>query len=166
MHETATKCPKYFELYERSWSKLVAQVPHLRDYENGSIQTTWMISYNRVEDADPTAAKFLQLWAYLDHGDIWYELFSRGSQGCQECVWLHNLAQSEISFKRVMRNLLAYSLIESHQDVESYSIHPVVHDWCTETISYGKVNLIMLASIIVGLAAPDHSEPEYWLSQQ
>ncbi len=65
-----------------------------------------------------------------------------------------------------MRNLLAYSLVESRQNVESYSIHSVVHDWCTETISYGKVDLIMLATIIVGFAVPGYSEPEYWLSQQ
>ncbi len=70
MRETATNCAKYLELYERSWCRLVEQVPHLRDYENGSIQTTWMISYKRVENTDPTAANFLQLWAYLNHKDI------------------------------------------------------------------------------------------------
>lgn len=62
-------------------------------------------------------------------------------------------------FQEIMRNLLAYSLVESRQNIESYSIHSVVHDWCTETISYGKVDLIMLASIVVGFAVPDHSEP-------
>ena len=34
-----------------------------------------------------------------------------------------------------MRALFAYSLIESHERIESYSIYPVVYDWCTEFIS-------------------------------
>ena len=84
MRESGTSCLKYLELYESSWVRQVAEVPQLRDYENGSIQTTWTISYRRVEYANPTAAKLLQLWTYLDHQDVWYEMFSRGSRGCQD----------------------------------------------------------------------------------
>ena len=65
-----------------------------------------------------------------------------------------------------MRALLAYSLIESHERTESYSIHPMVHDWCTESISRGQVDSISLAFIIVGSAVSSQSEPEYWLTQQ
>ncbi|KAL8701981.1 MAG: hypothetical protein Q9201_004627 [Fulgogasparrea decipioides] len=166
MRETKTSCSKYLDLYETSWSQLLAETPRLRDYENGSIQTTWMISYDRIRDSDPTAAKLLQLWAYLDRQDIWYELFSRGSAGYQECEWLQNLAQSEIKFKGVIGSLLAYSLIESNQHTESYSIHPVVHDWCAETISDDKGDLVATAMIIISMAVPDYSEPEYWLLQQ
>ena len=166
MMETGTSCPKYLELYASSWSRLVAEVPQLRDYENGSIHTTWMISYERVTHANPTAAKLLQLWSYLDHQDIWYELFHRGSQGCLECSWFQDLVQDEISFKKVIKTLLAYSLVQSRRDIESYSIHPVVHDWCTETISYGKADLLMLACTVIGFAVPRHTETEYWLSEQ
>jgi len=165
MRETKTGCSKYLDLYEASWSQLAAETPRLRDYENGSIQTTWTISYDRIRHGNRTAAKLLQIWAYLDHQDVWYELFCRGRDGCQEWDWLQELASSEIHFKRVMKSLLAYSLIESHQHTESYSIHPVVHDWCTETISCGKGDLMVAALIVVSTAAPDHSEAEYWLSQ-
>jgi tetratricopeptide (TPR) repeat protein len=166
MRETKTGCSKYLDLYETSWSQLAAETPCLRDYENRSIQTTWMISYDRVRQGNPIAGKLLQLWAYLDHQDVWYELFFRGRDGWRECSWLQELASSEIHFKRVMKSLLAFSLIESHQHTESYSIHPVVHDWCAETISYGKGDLMVAALTIVGTASPDHSEVEYWLLQQ
>lgn len=164
--ETKGSCLKYLDLYESPWSKLVAEVPRLRDYENGSIQTTWMISYERVKHANPTAAKLLQLWAYLDHQEIWYELFSRGRQGCPECLWLQDLARDEISFMRAVKMLLAYSLVESHESTGSYSIHPVVHEWCAETISYGGVESLTLAFLVVGFAVPVDSEREYWLLQQ
>jgi len=62
---------------------------------------TWTISYERMRQIDGTAATFLQLWAYLDHQDVWYELISRGSKSCRECKWLQEMAESEIHFKRV-----------------------------------------------------------------
>ncbi|KAI4122751.1 MAG: hypothetical protein LQ341_007273 [Variospora aurantia] len=166
MRETKTSCSKYLDLYEKSWTDLVAETPRLRDYENGSIQTTWMISYNRIRHSNPTAAKLLQLWAYLDRQDVWYELFLPGSAACRECEWLQKLTQSEIGFKGVMRSLLAYSLIEAQQDTESYSIHPVVHDWCAETIGDRNGDLITIALTIIGAAVPDHSEAAYWVFQQ
>ena len=120
-----------------------------------------------MRQGNRTAGKLLQLWGYLDHQDVWYELFLRGRDSCQEeCGWLQELAGSEIGFKRVMKSLLAYSLIESHRDRESYSIHPVVHDWCAKTISAGQGDLMMAALLTVGTAAPNHSEAEYWLLQQ
>ena len=91
MRETGTGCPKYLELYGTSWSELVEKVPHLRDYANGSIQTTWMISYERIRQDNPSAAKFLQLWAYLKHQGMSYELLSRGRHNFYEYSWLRDL---------------------------------------------------------------------------
>ncbi len=166
MRETGTSCQKYLRLYNTSWSELQADIPRLRDYLNGSIQTTWSISYECVKQIDPTAAKLLQLWAYLDNQDLWFELLKRGSRGFKDPVWLQDLVRSEIGFGRTIKKLLAYSLVESHQDTESYSIHPVVHDWCVETISRGKLELMMLTTTTVGFAAPGETEPGYWLMQQ
>ena len=154
IHKTKTNCSTYLELYEASWNQLVAETPRLEDYGNGSIQTTWMISYERVQQVNLTAGKLLQLWGYLDNRDVWYELFRRGEDDClKDYGWLRELAGSKIGFKRVMQSLLDYSLIESQGDMENYSMHPVVHDWCTETISSGQVDIMLSALIIVGSAA-------------
>lgn len=126
-----------------------------------------MISYERLCQQNLTAGKLLQLWAYLDHQDVWYELFHRGCDSCsEEFGWLQALAGSEIDFKRIMKNLLANSLIESYRDRESYSMHPVVHDWCVETISRGQHDLMVATLMIVGAAAPGDLEAEYWLLEQ
>ena len=124
-------------LCEKSWSGLAAEVPQLRDYANGSIQTMWTISYNYVKQINRSVAQLLQLWAFLDQQEVWYELFSCGSRGCTECGWLQELVQSELGFNRAIRTLLACSLIEPYRDLlpaeghlssEGYSMHPVVHD--------------------------------------
>ena len=166
MRETGISCQKYLWLYNTSGSELQADTPRLRDYSNGSIQTTWRISYECVKQIDPTSAKLLQLWAYLDNQDLWFELLKRGSRGSKDPVWLQDLVRSEIGFGRIIKKLLAYSLVESNQDTESYSIHPVVHDWCRESISRGKFELMILATMTVGFAGPGKTEPEYWLMQQ
>ena len=166
IRETGTSCQMYLRLYNTIWSELQADVPRLREYPNGSVQTTWSISYEHVKQSNPTAAKLLQLWAYLDHQDLWFGLLKRGSRGSKDPIWFQGVVRSEIDFKRVVKMLLAYSLVESHRDTESYSIHPVVHDWCVESISRGKHNLIMLALTVVGFAVPESTEPEYWVMQQ
>ena len=147
-------------------AKTGGEMPQLRDYENGSIQTTCTVFYRRVEYANPTATKLLQLWAYLDHQEIWYGLFSRSSRGCQDCRWLQNLESSKIDFERIMKTLIAYSLVESRQDMKSYSVHPVVHDWCAVTIGGNRVDPLMLALLVVGFAVPDSDERKYWLLQR
>lgn len=107
MHKTKTGCSKYLDFYEASWTQLAAETPRLDDYKNRSIQTTWIISYERVRQGNLTAGKLLQLWGYLDHQDVWYELFLCGRDGWQEEFgWLQELAGSEIVFKRVMESLL------------------------------------------------------------
>ncbi|KAL9105022.1 MAG: hypothetical protein Q9163_000119 [Psora crenata] len=166
MCETGTNCQVYLRQYNTSWSELQADVPRLREYPNRSVQTTWSISYEHVKQSNPTAAKLLQLWAYLDHQDLWFELLKRGSRGSKDPFWFQDLVRSEIGFQRVIKILLAYSLVESHQDTNSYSIHPVVHDWCVESISRGKHNLMMLALTVVGFAMPDTSEQDYVMNQR
>ena len=84
MQETGTDCQDYLRLYDSSWSELQAEVPRMRDYANGSVQTIWMISYDHIKHLDLAAAKLLLLWAYLDHQDLWFELLTRGSRDSKD----------------------------------------------------------------------------------
>ncbi|KAL6712997.1 hypothetical protein ACLMJK_009393 [Lecanora helva] len=154
IRETGTSCQKYLQLYNTSWTELQTHVARLYNYPNRSVHTTWSISYKRVKRLDPRATELLQLWAYLDHQDLWFQLL------------LQDLVESEIRFKETVKTLLAYSLIESQEDAESYSIHPVVHDWCVESIGQSRSDLTLLALTIVGFAAPSQSELEYWVIQR
>ena len=154
MRKTSTSCQKYLKLYENSWSDLVAEDPKVREYQNGSIENTWMISYHRVRETNPAAAKLLQLWAYLDHRNIWMELLLPASRYIQDYPLLSSLTRDEISFKSIMQSLLEYSLVESPGQDESYSMHPVVHDWCSKTIGHGQFDMMRLAFSIIGSAIP------------
>ncbi|MCJ1429508.1 hypothetical protein MMC29_007423, partial [Sticta canariensis] len=166
IQQTGTNCPKYQRLYNTSWSELLDKNPRLSDYANGSVQTTWMISYKRICQIDVNAAKLLQLWAHFHYHDLWFELF-HASKDLNHPPWVLSLMQSEIAFMEVMKTLLAYSLIECSSSRESYSVHPVVHDWCRGSIGQGQIDMSWLALTIVGYAAPGVSaEGEFWLIQQ
>jgi len=166
IRETGTTFQRYLCLYETSWSDLLAENPRLRDYPNGSIQTTWTISYEQVKKSDPAAAKLLELWAYFDSQDLWFGLLKRGSEISKTPDWFQDIVRSETAFNRVMKTLIKYSLVESHQDTESYSIHPVVHDWCLESMCKGNVHLITLALTIIGFAARFTLKAEEWKIHQ
>ncbi|KAL8845763.1 MAG: hypothetical protein Q9221_009097, partial [Calogaya cf. arnoldii] len=97
---------------------------------------------------------------------LWYGLLARGSWGAGDPDWFGDIVGQDLRFKRVMKKLLAYSLAGSHRDRESYWVHPVVHDWCLESISRGRLDLIMLALKIVGFATPTQSESAYGATQQ
>ncbi|KAF2801475.1 uncharacterized protein BDZ99DRAFT_221763 [Mytilinidion resinicola] len=80
MRETATTFADYVEFYNGQWRELMgsqndSQTP-LQEYQNGSVWTTWTISYRAVRRRDETAAKLLLLWACLDNKDFWFELLA------------------------------------------------------------------------------------------
>lgn len=70
---------KYLEFYEQQWKELMdSQGPGhtpLQEYPNGSVGTTWNISYKAVREKDKAAANLLLLWAFLDNRDLWHGLF-------------------------------------------------------------------------------------------
>ena len=165
MREFETNCLKYLKLYENLWTKLMTKMFQLRNYENENIQIIWIIFYRRVKHANSIAIKLLQLWIYLNYQNVWYEMFFRDNRNCQNCRWFQDLKFSEIEFKRIMSVLLAYSLIESRQNMKNYSIHFVVHDWCAKTINDNEIDFLMLVFLIIDFVVFDFEE-KYWLLQR
>ncbi|KAI9854152.1 MAG: hypothetical protein M1813_001359, partial [Trichoglossum hirsutum] len=163
---TGISATKYLELYEKSWNK-VNQEEYIRnDYANGTIATTWMISYNELKCKDIGTAKLLQLWGYLDNQDLWFELLQWPEYQEQAPEWLRQIMANEISFLRAIRILLDYSLIERNECSDSYSMHTVVHDWIREFVNKGGDNLFQIGITSVGLAAPGKEEKDYWMVQR
>lgn len=70
----------------------------------------------------------LQLLAYFDNQEIWYELCRAGLSD-QLPGWLRLSLAEQISFDSVMRTLAEYCLVEVRHASRSYSIHSCVHDW-------------------------------------
>lgn len=163
---TGTSAAQYLRLYEKSWNDINREVDVLNDYTNGTIQTTWMVSYDELKRKDEGAVKLLQLWGYLDSQDLWFRLLQWPIYWAQAPEWLRQITATEISFLKTTRTLLSYSLIEQKGSSDSYSMHAVVHDWIREFINKeDSDDLFRIGIISVGLAVPGENEKDYWTMQ-
>ena len=152
MQKTETNCQNYLKLYNTFWLKFQTKVFRMRDYANENVQTIWMIFYDHIKQLNLATAKLFQLWAYFDYQNLWFELLTRDSRNSKNSNWLHDFVRQKLRFKRVMKTLFVYFLIESHQNTKNYSMHSIVHHWCIESINRDKVDLTKFALMTIELA--------------
>ncbi|KAJ5899929.1 hypothetical protein N7495_004673 [Penicillium taxi] len=165
MRQTSTSIARYLEYYQQSWSDLQSNSNPGRQYLQGNMLQTWMISYHEIQNRAPNAAKLLLLLAHFDHRDIWYELVQNASHSPDVPGWLEETISSGLAFKDCVKPLIEFSLLETKQQEGGYTMHPVVQDWCFH-ITRNKMNvtpsqLCELALISVGWAVPSSSERNY-----
>ena len=172
LQETGITVDDYITAYESTWKALFdSEITSLKEYPNRSVQSTWTLSYEHVKKRDPDAAKLLNLWAYLDASDVWYELFLWiiPLQVTKEALlpaWFMLNILDKSTFTQRIRSLLKYSLVEGKTDASAYSMHPVVHEWCFRTMTENRDEVAHLAVMVVGSACPGPTDPESWVWQR
>ena len=128
MRQTGTTFKEYLDLYRTSWFDLQSQSAPTRQYRQGNIVQTWIITYEEIQKCDPTAAKLLLLLAFFDNQDIWYELIQNGLDHSNPPQWFETAVSSKLVFKTKLKALVEFSLVEIKQQEGSYTLHPVVQD--------------------------------------
>lgn len=143
----------------------------LRNYANGTVATTWMISYTAVRARSEAAANLLLLWAHLDNKSLQWDLLATASQQSttaaeQTSKWLGSIGEKEIEFIKAIKILRNYSLVDGTADQKGYMTHPVVHQWALHIQDKSqRAALSWLAIIIIGLAVPTKDKKLYWEMQ-
>ncbi|KAJ7289415.1 P-loop containing nucleoside triphosphate hydrolase protein, partial [Mycena rebaudengoi] len=141
---------KYLALYKQNRAKLLSMLPsQSHDKYAWSVYTTWDISFKCL---GPLAARFLQICSFLHHESISEAIFSNAAT-YKETLWgpteeeiqepqqfLDNLlTQSrtwdELGFAEIIAEIRGYSLINQDPNTNLLSIHPMVHDWSSKTIT-------------------------------
>ena len=134
MRQTGMSVGQYLKHYQTSWSKLMAYSTPSRHYPSGNILTTWTVNYEAVQKTHPNSAELLLLLAVFYSRDIWFELIQGCSQAWDLPGWFHQVASDHLSFMAAMKPLIGFSLVETKLDQGSYSMHPVLQDWCLHSI--------------------------------
>jgi tetratricopeptide (TPR) repeat protein len=175
MRETNASITEYVQSYNTVWDELMKDEAHLdlalREYGHGSVYTTWNISFESVKRKNEDAAKFLQLWSYLGNGDIWYELFNNKQnpdlhKWSAPPEWFKRVVGGKTGFRKAVRVLLAYSLVEAKEDFDAFAMHPVVHEWCRNTMDADqRQEMAFLAITTVGFAVPSQMDFGDWRLQ-
>jgi tetratricopeptide (TPR) repeat protein len=162
IHETGTSITEYLHYYQASWSDLQLQSNPERQYQQGNILQTWISSYREIQKRDAHAAELLLFLARFDNRDIWYELIKSSHHSSNVPVWLERTISSRLAFSTSIKNLVDFSLLETKEEWGSYTMHPVVQDWCihlsSRDNSVNSIRLNELALISVGYSVPSSSE--------
>ena len=157
MRMTNTNVSGYITMYNKAWAKLMER-QHGHTLGDRSMLTTWTLSYDSLRSKSEHAAKLLMLWAFLDNQVLWYELFTPALEGKfvdQLPPWFTNCVDDEFEFKECIGLLRKYSFIDVKTESSSFSMHPVLHHWCSHTFEQDKATMGWLAVIVVGSAVPD-----------
>ncbi|CAI7597003.1 unnamed protein product [Penicillium crustosum] len=164
MRQTGTSIKEYLQFYKEDWSNLQSESEPTRHYRQGNILQTWMITYHEMKKRWPNSAKLLMLLAQFDNQDIWYELIRNGCHKSDAPLWLEEIASNPSSFRGSVKILLEFSLLESKRQ-GSYTMHPVVQDWCVHVSGTDEdmisLQLSEIALISVGYTVPTAEERDY-----
>lgn len=130
----------------------------LKDYANGSVGTTWSVSYEYIKQKYSLAAIMLKILTYFDGSDIGHEIFKVDSE--QTLVtWkqpppdlVMELYDLDL-FKQLMTVLVDFAFLQRSPGRETYEMHPVVQDWCLFSSSSDEQDEIpVLALRILGVS--------------
>jgi len=168
----STSFADYLRLYKASWLKLQQTTPGLSTYEDRALYSTWQLSFDHIKRQNELSTKLLQLWAYFDSQDLWFELLREGSSRGLE--WLSQLTEDELSFNQAIRVLCNYGLAdvdkaEENNVIESkgYSMHSCVHSWTISVLNQEwDAGMANLAVVCVGSHIPDRNAHNSWVTRR
>jgi tetratricopeptide (TPR) repeat protein/transcriptional regulator with XRE-family HTH domain len=124
IEETGCSFGDYLQLYQDHRKALLArrgtQVSHYPD----SVATTWALSFQKVEHANPAAAELLRLCAFLAPDRIPEELLKDGAPHWPPL--LQQAAADLFALNQMIKELLTFSLVKRLADDHLLSIHRLV----------------------------------------
>ncbi|KAF1816980.1 HET-domain-containing protein [Eremomyces bilateralis CBS 781.70] len=170
LDQVAVSLAEYLQLYKASWLKLQKKSPGLSSYEDRKLYSTWNISLGHVRRQNMLSAQLLQLWAYFDNQDLWFELLQHND--LEDPEWIRAVTEDRINFNDAVRVLCDHGLVEadslSHElESRGYSMHSCVHSWTRHMLNQEwNCNLAKLALKCVGLHIPGTSSDRWWITQR
>jgi len=121
--ETRCGLSGYLQLYRTRQADLLKhRGKYVTDHEE-SVATTWSLSFEKVQQANPAAADLLRLSAFLDPDAISEEIITKGAPHLGPT--LQPVAADPIKLNEAIRELLTYSLIRRNPD-QTLTIHRLV----------------------------------------
>ena len=124
IEETGCGLAGYLTLYQqRRMDLLQARGEYTYDHPE-SVATTWSLSFEKVEQANPAAADLLRLCAFLAPDAIPEEIITKGAADLTPM--LQSLASDPFLLDAAIKELLRYSLIQRDAEEKLLSLHRLV----------------------------------------
>ncbi|MFL5662035.1 MAG: tetratricopeptide repeat protein [Ktedonobacteraceae bacterium] len=124
IEETGCSFTDYLEIYQNHRNTLLARRGAQSVNYPASVATTWLLSFQKIQKANPAAAELLQLCAFLAPDLIPEELFREGAD-----YWpplLREATADLFAVQQLIAELLKFSLVKRLSDDGMLSIHRLV----------------------------------------
>lgn len=161
---------EYLQLYQRSQPQLLALTPSSLEYSQ-TVWTTWKISFNRLHCRNPRAAYLLQLFVWLDRGNIEKRYLCLGASAKDRFVGSGlgleispsesgltgrdvDLLSDNLELHAAFQDILSFSLASRLFDNHGFSVHPLVQCWLREGLHKEQLSWASLTVNLVGHATP------------
>jgi tetratricopeptide (TPR) repeat protein len=122
IEETQCGLAGYLQLYRTRQAELLKRRGRLVSDHPDSVATTWSLSFEKVEHADPVAADLLRLCAFLDPDMISEELITRGAS---ELGPVLKAVVEPMRLNEAIADVRTYSLLRRNPDY-TLTIHRLV----------------------------------------
>lgn len=175
LDQVATSFAEYLRLYKALWLRLQRTTPEISTYEDRQLYSTWQLSLDHIRQQSEISVKLLQLWAYLDNQDLWFELLREGRASASGPGWFRQLTEDELSFNQIVRVLYDQGLIEVDKlserggKVESkgYGMHRCVHSWTVYMLNQQwDSSMAGVALQCVARHVPEDNAQNSWVTQR
>ncbi len=124
IEETRCGLSQYHDLYATRRKELLLRRGRFPIDHPNSVATTWSLSFQKIEQENPSAADLLRLLTFLDPDAIPEEMITSGAIDLGPL--LIEVASDPLKLNTNIEVLLSYSLIRRSSEVESLSIHRLV----------------------------------------
>ena len=124
IEETQCSLADYLAIYQNHRQKLLARRGEQTTNYPHPVATTWLLSFQKIQQANPAAAELLQLCAFLAPDRIPEELLTEGAT-----YWpplLQKAAADLSAFQEMIAELLKFSLVKRLAEDHVLSIHRLV----------------------------------------
>ena len=121
-----------------------------------SVLTTWTLLFRRLEERSANADKLLILWGFLDNHDIWYDLFKSALNiplALELPRWYTDCVDDYSNFIECTQLFVLYSFIDINMGFLSFSVHPVLLQWCFQASEDNITEMAWLAFVLVASSA-------------
>ena len=164
MYRAGASVSSYLGLFRGAWQSLIKRLGSPANYQDRSLETTWLLSYDRIRRQSPAAADLLRFWACVDYRNFEYDLLKDSKGYFKAPPNLSDIAARRIQFFDAMEYLMGNSFAQSTGE-DKWSLHRVFHKWISVTLKEGTDKSIIQWSVIcLGSKAEKRGVSGYWIS--
>ena len=161
IEERECSLAEYLALYQQQRADLLRLGNRVdRQEYPDSVATTWLLAFERVEQASPAAADLLRLLAFLHPDAIPEAMFLSGA--AELGPHLLAMAEDHARLQEAISIMQSYSLVRRHPETKMLSIHRMVQAVIQDGLDAADRHAWSeRAALAVNTAFP-HVEPETW----